>query len=82
MEGMMGRMMGMFAGKAAKEGVISTVAVKGNRKITTSENTGEIIDLGEQKIYQLDLKKKNYEVVTFEEMRVDCAKPRKKLRRL
>jgi hypothetical protein len=69
MEGMMGRMMGMFAGKAAKEGVISAVAVKGNRKITRSENTGEIIDLGEQKIYQLDLKKKNYEVVTFEEMR-------------
>ncbi len=69
MEGLMGRMMGMFAGKAAKEGVTSTVAVKGNRKVTTSENTSEIIDLAEEKIYQLDLKKKNYEVVTFEEMR-------------
>jgi hypothetical protein len=69
MEGMMGRMMGMFAGKAAKEGVVSTVAVKGNRKITTSENASEIIDLAEEKIYSLDLKKKNYTVMTFEEMR-------------
>jgi hypothetical protein len=69
MEGLMGRMMGMFAGKAAKEGVISTVSVKGNRKITTNENTSEIIDLAEEKIYELDLKKKSYEVVTFEEMR-------------
>jgi hypothetical protein len=69
MEGMMGRMMGLFGGKAAKEGIVNTVAVKGNRKVTTSEYSGEIIDLSEQKIYQLDLKKKNYEVVTFEEMR-------------
>jgi hypothetical protein len=69
MEGMMGRMMGMFAGKAAKEGIINTVAVKGNRKVTASEDTSEIIDLGEQKIYELDLKKKTYKVTTFEEMR-------------
>lgn len=69
MEGLMGRMMGMFGGKAAKEGAISTIAVKGNRKITTGENASEIIDLAEQKIYSLDLKKKNYEVITFDEMR-------------
>jgi hypothetical protein len=69
MEGMMGRMMGMFAGKMAKEGVVSTVAVKGNRKATFNENTGEIIDLAEQKIYELDMKKKSYKITTFEEMR-------------
>jgi hypothetical protein len=69
MEGIMGRMMGLFAGKAAKEGVINTVAVKGNRKMTTSEFTGEIIDLDKQIIYNLDMKKKNYEVLTFQEMR-------------
>jgi hypothetical protein len=68
-EGMMGRMMGLFGGKAAKEGVVNTVAVKGNRKMTLSENEGQIIDLTEQKVYSLDLKKKTYEVVTFEEMR-------------
>ncbi len=69
MEGMMGRVMGMFGGKAAKEGVVSTVAVKGNRKATISENTSEIVDLNEQKIYELDLKKKSYTVMTFDEMR-------------
>lgn len=69
MEGMMGRMMGMFGGKAAKEGVVNTVTVKGDRRMTLSENTGEIIDLAEQKIYNLDFKKKSYSVMTFEEMR-------------
>jgi hypothetical protein len=68
-EGMMGRMMGMFAGKAAKEGIINTNAVKGNRKMTVNDTSGSIIDLDEQKIYELDMKKKTYEVVTFEEMR-------------
>jgi hypothetical protein len=68
-EGMMGRMMGLFGGKAAKEGVVNTVAVKGNRRMTISESAGEIIDLSEQKVYNLDYKKKTYEVVTFDEMR-------------
>ena len=43
-EGMLGRMMGMFGGKAAKEGVVNTVAVKGNRKITIGDAGGQIID--------------------------------------
>ena len=69
LEGGIGRVVGIFGGKAAKEGVISTLAVKGNRRMTTIENTGEIIDLDEQKIYNLDLKKKTYTVMTFDEMR-------------
>jgi hypothetical protein len=68
-EGMMGRMMGMFGGKAAREGTINTVAVKGNRKMTANELSGEIVDLDEQKVYQLDMKKKTYEAMTFEEIR-------------
>lgn len=68
-EGMMGRMMGLFGGKVAKEGTISTVAIKGNRKMTTNEYSGEIIDLDEQKVYNLDMRKKSYEVITFDEMR-------------
>jgi hypothetical protein len=69
MEGFMGRMMGMFGGKAAKEGVVNTVAIKGNRKVTMSGDTGEIIDLDEQKIYTINYPKKAYQVLTFEEMR-------------
>jgi hypothetical protein len=68
-EGMLGRMMGMFGGKSAKEGIISTVAVKGNRSMTSGDQAGQIIDLDEQKIYDLDMKKKSYETVTFDEMR-------------
>lgn len=69
MEGMMGRMAGMFGGRAAREGTINTVAVKGNRKMTVNESTGQIIDLDEEKIYELDMKGKSYKVTTFAEMR-------------
>lgn len=68
-EGMFGRVVGLFGGKAAKEGIVSTSAVKGDRKATMSDNSGQIIDLAEEKIYDVDLKKKEYKVTTFEEMR-------------
>lgn len=69
LEGMLGRMVGMFGGKAAREGVVGTTAVKGNRKLTMTENTGQIVDLGEEKIYEVDVRRKEYRVTTFEEMR-------------
>ncbi len=68
-EGFLGRVVGFFGGKAAREGIISKVAVRGDRKATMNDTTGEIIDLSEEKVYQLDLRKKNYQVTTFAEMR-------------
>jgi hypothetical protein len=68
-EGMLGRVVGMFGGKAAKEGIVSTTAVKGDRKSSVNENNGQIIDLAEEKIYDLDVRKKEYRVTTFEELR-------------
>lgn len=68
-EGMLGRVVGLFGGKAAREGIVSTTALKGDRKSTMNDNTGQIIDIAEEKIYDLDLKKKEYKVTTFEEMR-------------
>ena len=68
-EGMLGRMFSMFGGKAAKEGVESTTAVKGNRKATINDATGKIIDLSEEKVYDLDMKKKTYTVTTFDDLR-------------
>jgi hypothetical protein len=68
-EGMLGRMVNMFGGKAAKDGVVSNVAVKGDRKANLTENGGQIIDLGEEKVYDLDSRKKTYKVTTFEEIR-------------
>jgi hypothetical protein len=69
LEGMLGRMVGMFGGKGARDGIVGTSAVKGNRKVTVSGNNGQIIDLGEEKIYDVDYRKKEYTVTTFEEMR-------------
>jgi hypothetical protein len=74
LEGVMGGVVRMFGGKAAKVGITSTVALKGNRKSTTNETTGQIVDLTEQKVYDLDLKKKEYKVVTFAQLRADFEK--------
>jgi hypothetical protein len=68
--GVLGRVFNLFGGKAAKEGIVSTVAVSGDRKFTTTgENTGQIVDLREEKIYDLDMRRKTYKVTTFEELR-------------
>ena len=54
----LGKLVNVFGGKGAREGVVSSVAVKGDRKATMSDTNGQIIDLAEEKIYDLDLKKK------------------------
>ncbi|MEO7158871.1 MAG: hypothetical protein ABI039_14995, partial [Vicinamibacterales bacterium] len=61
----MGKLVNMFGGKGAREGVTSMVAVKGNRKAMMSDSSGQIIDLTEEKVYDLDVKKKTYTVTTF-----------------
>jgi hypothetical protein len=65
----LGRIMGLFGGKAAKEGIVSTVAVKGHRKMRVAESRGEIIDPAEEKFYDVDFKNKSYKVRTFAEIR-------------
>lgn len=68
--GALGRVVNIFGGKAAREGITTSTAVKGNRMMTTSgDNTGQIIDLAEEKVYNLDLRKKSYTVITFADMR-------------
>ena len=67
-EGMLGGAFKLFGGSAAREGITSTVAVKGVRKSMINDTTGEIVDLTEQKVYRLDVKKREYKVVTFAEL--------------
>ena len=67
--GMLGRMFNLFGGKSAHDGTTSTVAVKGTRKASLNETTGQIVDLAEEKVYDLDMKKKSYRVTTFAELR-------------
>ena len=77
-EGALGRMMNLFGGKATREGVTSTVAVKGDRKITTTGDSAQIIDLKEEKVYDIDLGKKTYRVATFAELRQQLEEARRK----
>lgn len=65
-EGMLGRMMGMFGGKDPKT---ATVAVRGDRKASLVDGSGRIIDLSDEKIYDLDARRKTYKVTTFDELR-------------
>jgi hypothetical protein len=65
--GLMGRFLSHMIG--GSEGVTSTEAVKGNRMSRINDRTGRIVDLDEQKVYTLDMKKKQYSVQTFAELR-------------
>jgi hypothetical protein len=67
--GALGRIVNVFGGKAAKEGVASTIAVAGDRKISANDTRGQIVDLKEEKIYDLDMRRKTYSVMTFDELR-------------
>ncbi len=68
-EGALGRVVNIFGGRGARDGITSTISLKGNRLFSTTGDTGEIIDLGEEKVYSLNFKDKSYRVVTFAEMR-------------
>ncbi|HYR85327.1 MAG TPA: hypothetical protein VE422_14675 [Terriglobia bacterium] len=68
-EGIMGRMINLFGGKATREGVTETVIVKGNRQRTIKDTNSQIVDLDEEKIYDIDMKNKSYKVTTFAELR-------------
>lgn len=72
--GVLGMIVNRMAGGA--DGITSTISLKGPRKFRASESTGEIIDLGEQKVYTLDMKKKEYTVKTFDELRAEFEKQR------
>jgi hypothetical protein len=67
--GVLGGIVKVFGGKSAREGVVSKVALKGDRKMSITDDTAELIDLAEEKLYRIDMKKKTYTVVTFEQMR-------------
>lgn len=77
--GLLGKMSGMFGGKSAKEGLTETVAVKGNRKISRTNDTGQIIDLDEEKVYEVNFKGKSYRVITFEELRKEMREAQEKM---
>jgi hypothetical protein len=68
-EGALGRVFNMFGGKAAREGLVTKTAIRGDRKLTVTGDTGQLVDLAEEKVYDIDFKKQSYKVTTFEELR-------------
>jgi hypothetical protein len=79
LEGPLGVAAGLFGG-GAKE-ITSTVVVRGNRKLTMNDLTGRIIDLAEEKVYDLDIKKKEYKVSTFAEIKAKILKDQEEARK-
>src|SRR5262245_45199518 len=75
--GARGKVVNIFGGKAAREGVTTMVAVKGDRKAMIGDTTGQIVDLVEEKVYDLDMKKKTYTVTTFADIRKQMEQARK-----
>ena len=67
--GALGRMFTMFGGKGAREAVVSKVAVKGDRMLTSSGESGQLVDLVEEKVYDINFENKSYKVTTFDELR-------------
>lgn len=77
--GMLGGMVRFFGGKAAKEGVVSSSALRGNRLMTVTDKQGQLIDLDEEKIYEIEFNKKRYKVTTFEEYRQRIEEAQRKM---
>jgi len=77
----MTKVLGVFSkdAKQATQPTNSTISLKGNR-MRREDNLGkvEIIDLQGRRFVELDLKKKTYSVMTFDEMRARIEEARKK----
>ncbi len=66
-EGLLGGMLSRMAG--GSDGVTSTISVKGDRMARMDQNAGQIVDLAEERIHTLDLRRKEYRTMTFAELR-------------
>jgi hypothetical protein len=69
------KMAGTFSKQARQAGepIVSTVAIKGNRMAHINPDHTEIIDLDAETITNIDTLKKQYTVMTFEQMRQQIA---------
>ncbi len=79
MAGMM-KVAGVFS-KQAREPIETTVALKGNRMAHRSQTHLSLIDLDSKTITSVDLQKKQYSVMTFDEMRQAMENLSKKMKK-
>jgi len=62
------KVVGVFS-KQAREPIVSTISIKGDRMMHKSNTHASIIDLNSQTITTIDFQKKQYSVMTFDEMK-------------
>jgi hypothetical protein len=67
--GALGSVINVFGRKATHEGIVTDVTIHKNRKLNRSGDTGEIVDLDQQKVYYVDYEERTYTVKTFAELR-------------
>lgn len=67
--GAIGDVINVFGRSSTHEGLTSETAVHGKRKSTRTGDSGEIIDLDQEKIYHVDYDGKTYTVTTFADLR-------------
>ena len=78
MEGLLGAFVNRAAGGA--NGRTTSIALQGDRLAQSADNnTSTIVDLKEERIYTVDVRKKEYSFVTFAEMRAQIEKARQDL---
>jgi hypothetical protein len=70
--------MNLFGGRATRDGVVTAVSLKGDRKATRTDQTLQIVDLKEEKVYDVNLKDKNYTITTFADIRKQMEEARRK----
>jgi hypothetical protein len=61
-------MAGVFS-RQAREPIETTVAVQGDRMVHRSASSATVIDLGSQTITTIDMQRRTYSVMTFDEMK-------------
>lgn len=79
MGGTLGGLMNRFAGDAAKDGAVESMSIRGNRQLTAGPQSGKIIDLSEERVYDLDMRKKEYRMTTFADLRRQWQEQQKKM---
>lgn len=75
------QMMGHFSSEARKAGepIISTIYLKGNRMATVNPDSIQIIDLDKETITDVDVPKKTYTVLTFDQFKQQIQMARQRL---
>jgi hypothetical protein len=77
------KMVGHFSSEARKAGdpIVSTVYLKGNRMATVNPDSIEIIDLDKETITRIDVQKKTYTVMTFDQIKQQIENARQEMQK-